>query len=117
LSERQENRARLKERLLKQIWGEGFGKMEPHQKIKLRMDPEIRDRLDQRRILDEDVQKVIHHAEATGDRLFHPQTGRYKASHKPYKTTFWIEYTPGGDAYEIHNAYAHRMEVVGGGRS
>jgi hypothetical protein len=115
-SERQENRARLKERLLEEIWGEGLEKMEPHQGIELRMDPEVRERLDQRRILDEDIQKVIHHAEATGNRLFHPQTGRYKASFRPYKTTFWIEYTPRGGGYDIHNAYAHRMEVVGAER-
>ena len=116
-SERQENRARLKARFLKEIWGEDIERMEQHQKISLKMDTEVRDRLDRRRILDEDVQKVIHHAQETGDRLFHPETGRYKASFNPYKTTFWIEYTPVGDGYEIHNAYAHRMEVVESGRS
>jgi hypothetical protein len=93
-SERRENRARLKARLLKTIWGEGFERMEQHQSIRLKMDPEVRELLDRRRILDEDVQKVIHHALETGDRLFHPETGRYKASFNPYKTTFWIEYTP-----------------------
>ncbi len=116
-SERQENRARLKVRLLKMIWGEESDRMEQHQSIKLKMDSEVRELLDRRRILDEDVQKVIHHARETGDRLFHPETGRYKASFNPYKTTFWIEYTPHDDGYEIHNAYAHRMEVVEGGRS
>ena len=115
-SERQENRTRLKERLLKEVWKEGFDRMAPHQEIRLKMDPEVKERLDRRRILDEDVQKVIHHAQESGDRLFNPRTGRYKASLKPYKTTFWVEYTPVADGYEVHNAYAHRMEVVGGGR-
>lgn len=115
-SERQENRLRLKERLLKEIWGEDFEHMETHQKIRLKMAPEVRERLDQRRILDEDVQKVIHHTRETGNQLFHPETGRHKASFKPHKTTFWIEFTPHDDGYEIHNAYAHRMEVVGGGQ-
>ena len=116
-SESQENRARLKARFLNEIWGEDIERMEQHQKIRLKMDAKVRELLDRRRILDEDVQKVIHHAQETGDRLFHPETGRYKASFNPYKTTFWIEYTPVGDGYEIHNAYAHRMEVVGGGQS
>ena len=116
-SQRQENRARLKERFLKEIWKEESGPLEQHQNIKLKMAPEVRARLDKRRILDEDVQKVIDHANQTGDRLRHPKTGRLKASFKPYKTTFWIEYTPQGDEYEIHNAYAHRMEVVEGGPS
>lgn len=111
-SARQENRARLKARLLKKIWGEEFGRMKPHQSIRLNMDPGVRELLDRRRILDEDIQKVLHHAMETGDRLFHPETGRYKASFNPYKTTFWIEYSQDGDGYKIHNAYAHRMEVV-----
>jgi hypothetical protein len=62
------------------------------------------ERLDRRRILVEDVQKVIHHAEETGDHLVHPGTGHRKASFKPYKTTFWVEYTASGDRYEVHNA-------------
>jgi len=115
-SDRQENRARLKERLLKEIWKEDFPRMEEHHKIKLAMSPEVRERLDKRRILDEDIQKVIHQAESTGDRLHHPAQGRYKASFRPYKATFWVEYTPGEGVYEVHNAYAHRMDVVGGGR-
>jgi len=116
-SERQENRARLKGSVLKEIWGEGFERMEAHQKIRLTMTPEIRERLDQRRILNEDIQRVIHHAEETGDRLFHPETGRYKASYRPCKTTFWVEYTPGDQGYVIHNAYGHRMEVMGTGQT
>jgi hypothetical protein len=91
--------------------------MEPHEEVILQMDAEVRDRLDRRRILDDDIKRVIHHAQSTAQRLFHPETGHYKASFKPYKTTFWIEYTPLSDGYQIHNAYAHRMEVVKGGHS
>lgn len=115
-SQRQENRARLKERLLKELWREGIGAMQEHQKISLIISPETERILDGRRILIEDIQKVIHHAETTGDRLLNQETGRYKASYQPYKAVFWVEYTPQDDAYQIHNAYAHRMEVVGGGR-
>jgi len=115
-SERQENRARLRERLRRELWNEETKEMEAHQAIRLIISDEARELLDRRRILVEDIQRVIHHAEETGDRLLHPETGRYKASFKPYKATFWVEYTPRDDAFEIHNAYAHRMEVVGGGR-
>lgn len=116
-SERQENRVRLKERLQRDVWKEESLQMEPHEEIVLQMDAEVRDRLDRRRILDDDVKRVIYHAQTSGSRLFHPETGRYKASFKRYKTTFWIEYTPLSDGYQIHNAYAHRMEVVKGGHS
>jgi len=114
-SERQENRIRLKERLQRDLWKEEYLQMEPHEGILLKMEAEVRDRLDRRRILDDDIKRVIHHAQTTAQRLYHPETGHYKASFKPYKTTFWIEYTPRREGYEIHNAYAHRMEVVKGG--
>ncbi|MFH1137344.1 MAG: heterodisulfide reductase-related iron-sulfur binding cluster [Pseudomonadota bacterium] len=115
-SERQENRTRLREKLLWEIWGEKEDRMEEHQGIGLVISPDVRELLEERRILLEDVQKVILNAETTGDRLLHPETGRRKAAFTPYKATFWVEYTPSPDGYIIHNAYTHRMRVVGGGR-
>jgi hypothetical protein len=110
---RQENRARLKARLMEQLWNEVPDNMEPHQSIKLDIAPEVAERLDQRRILVEDLQRVIQHAEATGERLIHPQSGHYKAAYAPFKVTFWVEYSPAQEGYVVHNAYAHRMEVLG----
>ena len=112
-SRRQENRARLKARLLEKLWNEVPDKMNAHQTIKLEISPEVAERLDSRRILVEDLQQVIQHAEASHERLFHPPSGRYKAAYAPHKVTFWVEYTPTTDGYVVHNAYAHRMEVIG----
>ena len=69
--------------------------------------------LEDRRILMEDIQKVIHHAETTGQKLIQESTGHCKASHAPYKATFWVEYSPQEDGFIVHNAYSHRMEVSG----
>jgi glutamate synthase (NADPH/NADH) small chain len=113
-SQRQENRARLKDSLLSELWGEGREAMEEHREIRLHIGEEVQSLLEERRILIEDLQKVIHHAEATGRKLVHPKTGHFKASFKPYKVTFWVEYSPSEDGYIIHNAYTHRMEVSGG---
>jgi hypothetical protein len=113
-SQRQENRARLKDTLLHELWGEESAEMEDHRKIVLHMTPEVRALLEERRILVEDLQKVIHRAETTGARLVHPKTGHFKASFKPYKVTFWVEYSPADEGYIVHNAYSHRMEVSGG---
>jgi glutamate synthase (NADPH) small chain len=115
-SERQENRARLKENMLNDLWGEKTGTMEEHEKINLLLSTEIKVLLERRRILMEDLQKVIAHAESTGDRLVHPDTGHFRASFKPVNVTFWVEYSLSEDGVVIHNAYSHRMEVVGGGR-
>jgi Fe-S oxidoreductase len=113
-SQRQENRARLKDTLLHELWGEESAEMEDHRKIVLHTTPEVQALLEERRILIEDLQKVIHHAETTDARLVHPKTGHFKASFKPYKVTFWVEYSPSGKGYIVHNAYSHRMEVSGG---
>jgi glutamate synthase (NADPH) small chain len=112
-SRRLENRARLKARLLEHLWNEVPDPMEDYQKIKLEIPEDVAQQMEQRRILIEDLQRVIQHAEASGDRLFHPPSGHYKAAYAPFKVTFWVEYTPVGEGYAVHSAYAHRMEVLG----
>jgi glutamate synthase (NADPH/NADH) small chain len=109
---RQENRARLKERLLQNLWREVPPAMEAHKTIRLEISPEVAAQMDRRRILVEDLQKVIQHAEESGETLFHPPSGHYKAAYAPYKVTFWVEYAPAGEGYIVYNAYAHRMEVT-----
>jgi glutamate synthase (NADPH/NADH) small chain len=112
-SRRQENRARLKARLLEQLWNEVPNPMEDYQKIKLEISEQVAELMEQRRILTEDLQRVIQHAETSGDRLFHPPSGHYKAAYAPFRVTFWVEYTRAGESYVVHSAYAHRMEVLG----
>jgi len=108
-SERRENRARLKERLLSTLWKEGGGALESWQTIELYIPTDVQARLDARRILVEDVKQVVHHAEQTGDRLCHGVSGRFLASYRPRTVTFWVEYSPRERGFEIHNAYGHRM--------
>ncbi len=110
---RQENRARLKARLLEKLWNEVSHTMNTHRTIQLKISPEVADQMDRRRILVEDLQQVIQHAESSKERLYHPPSGRFKAAYAPYKVTFWVEYTPADEGYVVHNAYAHRMEVIG----
>lgn len=114
-SQRQENRARLKERFLKALWKETPPEMAAFEKIQLRMAPEVADLLESRRILISDIQKVIHHAETSGEKFFHKASGRIKAAYMPYKATFWVEYAcddADTDTYTVYNAYAHRMTVA-----
>ncbi|MCB2191124.1 MAG: 4Fe-4S dicluster domain-containing protein [Deltaproteobacteria bacterium] len=115
-SARRENRARLKDELLRELYKEEPPAMEAFRQIKLSMAPEVADLLERRRILIEDVQQVIHHAENGGDKLTHPEAGHFLASFRPYKATFWVEYSPAPDGYEVHNAYSHRMTVKTGAR-
>jgi glutamate synthase (NADPH/NADH) small chain len=110
-SQRQENRARLKAQLLKDLWNQAPAANPEYQGIGVHMAPETAELLERRRILLEDVQQVILHAETSGEKFFHPPSGRFKAACKLYKTTFWVEYEPAPDGFTVYNAYAHRMEV------
>lgn len=113
-SQRRENRTRLKQDLLRNVWSEpGQAAGPDHRGIVLIMSDEVRRRLDERRILEEDVQQVIARAEAHGRQLRHPATGRLRAAFRPRHVTFWVEYAPHADGFEVFNAYCHRMIVTG----
>jgi glutamate synthase (NADPH/NADH) small chain len=76
----------------------------------------VRERLESRLILVEDIQQVIEYAERTGRRLLNPVSGHLLAHFKPTAVTYWVEYTPEGEAFVVHNAYSHRMEITEGDR-
>ena len=111
-SERRTNRARVKEGILRERGEEGWA-MTEEPSVKLQMSDEVRRQIDGRRILEEDVQSVIAQAELTGRRLKDERTGRYLAYHRPENVTFWVDYAPGDDGFIVHNAYCHRMNIVG----
>ena len=79
--------------------------------IKLIITDEICDLMEKRHILEEDIQRVIHHAEVTGNKLLIRNTGYYLAYHKRGSVTYWVEYLPRGDEFMIYNTYSHRMEI------
>jgi hypothetical protein len=110
---RHENRLRLKRNLLKTIWGEDMDGQQAHELIKLIIAADVQERLDQRLILVEDIQRVIEYAERTRRRLLNPNTGHYMAYLKPKSVTYWVEYLPQAEGFAILNAYSHRMEVPG----
>ena len=112
-SQRHENRARLKRKLLREIWGEEMaGELATHETIRLLIADDVLARLEERLILIEDIQRVIEHAERTGSKLLNPASGHLLAYYKPTAVTYWVEYAPQGDAFVVYNAYSHRMEIA-----
>ena len=69
--------------------------------------------LDQRHILDQDIKQVISHAEATGEKLYQKDTGRYLGKLTTENATFYVEYSPSGNGYQVHTAYFHRTQIIG----
>lgn len=108
-SQRHENRARLKQRMLNTLWGDAVEMLESA--IKLDLTEEIRILMEDRRILEEDVRQVLMAAEQTGQRIRNLKTGRFTAYHKPGSVTYWVEYTKTEHSYQIHNTYSHRLEI------
>jgi hypothetical protein len=111
-SQRRENRSRLKENLLRELWLEESMQMEDYRKIKLQIDSQVLSLLEERRILEDDLKRVIHHAEVNGEKFYNRVSGRFKACFKPHHITFWVEYSPSEGGFTVFNAYFHRMEAV-----
>ncbi|HUW66130.1 MAG TPA: 4Fe-4S dicluster domain-containing protein [Spirochaetia bacterium] len=110
-SQRHENRARLKARLLKEVWGEKVADPTGFENVKLEISGEIKTVMENRLILVEDVQKVIEYAERTGNKLVNQD--RFLAYFKPVSVTYWVEYAPAEEGFRVYNAYSHRMEIAG----
>ncbi len=110
-SARHENRARLKEQLLGDLWQEATDPGPEHKKIRLVVSEEVLDLLNKRHILKEDIQKVIRSAKQTGKHMINPGNNHHLASCKPVRVTYWVEYEATEQGYVIHNAYSHRMQL------
>ncbi len=110
LSQRQESRARLKTSLLRELWGEEVKDELPE--VKLTIPERVQSIMEDRMILASDISKVVAYAENTGNRFKNTLTGNYIAYFQPQRVTYWVEYSPDGDSFLIHNTYSHRLEIT-----
>jgi hypothetical protein len=111
-TQRHENRARVKRTMSRTVWGEHMDEASGAEPIRLRIAPDVGATLEDRLILVEDLQRVLEHAERTGERLLDPRTGHLLAHHRPRAVTYWVEYSRDGEEYVVHRAYSHRVHVV-----
>ena len=109
---RHEERSRLRRNLLRTVWKET-----PDDKVptgpELVVSPEVRERMEVRRILDDDVAAVVARSEAGSQHFLDKSTGHAVAFYRPRNVTFWVEYSIVDGKAVIHNAYSHRMMVYG----
>jgi hypothetical protein len=110
LTQRAEARALLKRRLLADLWGEQAG--DGAWRDRLVISAEVEDLLEQRFIRPEEAWQVIAESEATGRRFSDPAAGRLLGCLTIGRVTYWVEYAPAGERFEVVSAYSHRMEVV-----
>ena len=108
-SQRQENRGRLKRRLLRELWSETVN--EPAKAIELTISAEVHADLERKLILEDDLRQTIAHAEDSGAKLIDRQSGHCIASHRLVSMTYWVEYSLADGRYVVHRAYSHRMQL------
>jgi Fe-S oxidoreductase len=114
-SQRRENRARLRERLLAELWSEGgFVDTEPHEAVRVQFSDQAASAMEERRILKSDVQKVLLHVEKNGRHFVNNETGRSLASFRPVAVAYWVEFEKSGNGILVHDAWSHRMRILGG---
>lgn len=113
LSERRANRFNLKKELLKNLWGEKMDIKDEYEDIKIVIEDEIRDKMEDELILEGDIKRVIGYAEKTNNSFYNPETGYILAGRRFVNITFWVEYQKVNDTFKIINAYSHRMQVTG----
>ncbi|EHQ88355.1 NADPH-dependent glutamate synthase beta chain-like oxidoreductase [Desulfosporosinus youngiae DSM 17734] len=112
-SYRHENRARLKRKLLNTLWNETPQEQEgAYRTIKLLLNERVLEIMERRRILIEDIQQVIEQAERTGRKFIDPENGNSLANYRPHRVTYWVEYQPQEEGFEVINVYSHRMEIM-----
>lgn len=107
-SDRHDNRAFLKQKLLKEIWKENF---EREVSMPLFIDEDVRLIMQKRNILVEDIQKVLTHVEETGRKMWHKDKKCYIAYYQPVVVTYWVEFLEENEGYRILNTYSHRLSI------
>lgn len=113
LSERHKNRADLKRKLMRELWGEDdMEVLKRNNEWNLMIPREIWQRMEKRYILLEDIERVIEHAMDTGERFFNPEDGSYLASYRIKYVTYWVRFAEKEDGIHILSVYSHRMEVM-----
>jgi len=113
VSERRENRIRLKRKLLKKYWNTEMEEAKKEHNRKVRISDELADKLNRERILEDDLIKVLDYCERTGRRIWSPDKRTYSGYMEIGCSTCWVEYKAGLEdgTYELLNAYAHRMKI------
>ena len=85
---------------------------EEYEAFQLQVSDEVKELLETRHILGDEVKMVIHDAETTGEKLYQEESDHFLAKKAVGKVTFYAEYSVSGDnTYTVHSAYSHRMEV------
>ncbi|MDY0094119.1 MAG: FAD-dependent oxidoreductase [Candidatus Vecturithrix sp.] len=110
VSERRDNRLRLKHQILKKFWNETTLMDKPEKTLIL--SPELKEKLNKDLMLESDLLTVVEHCEQSGSKLFDPEKETFTGHRQIGSMTYWVEYRiQPDDQIEILNGYCHRMKI------
>ena len=111
ISEKRWNRLNLKKELLWDVWQEETEDMKLD--FELNYTVEARKMMDARMILTDDVIAVLRDFRENGEAVLDAEDGLLVARRRVGNATFWVKFAREGEnAYTVHRAYSHRMQVV-----
>lgn len=112
LSQRRRNRISLVSQLTGGETRSGKGGSEGMpESFALEISPELKKYMNEHLILEEDIQAVIRHCEATGNVLQNKGTGEFTGHLPRGATTYWVSYEKSESAYRLKKVYYHRMII------
>lgn len=111
ISELRKNRLVLKQKLLKNIWGEAFEIMEKKYSVKLEISEEVYDKMDRLHISREDVYEVADYCEKNNETVLDTKTKIFTGHLQLGVITYWIQYKKTENNLEIVNVYSHRIQI------
>jgi hypothetical protein len=79
--------------------------------LKLEISTSVQSMLDDRHIIEDDIRRVIEHAEKTGLKLYQDGSNRFLSRLRIYEAMFYVEYSSDKGVYRIHTAYSHRFKL------
>ncbi len=114
LSARRAGRAALKEAALEEFLGKKPEVRHDEEPVLLHIPDDVREAMERRYILRQDVATAIAGMEKTGARFLNRENGHFVGSWRPRNVTFWVEYTADADGgFTLVKAWCHRMVVAG----
>ncbi|MEL7649340.1 MAG: pyridine nucleotide-disulfide oxidoreductase/dicluster-binding protein [Sedimentibacter sp.] len=112
LSQRQQNRMMVKNKLLGQIWGEGTEMSTKDEKYAITVTEEVKGKMEEMYIVFNDIRKTVINSIEKRERFFNPVEKTYLARLRMDNVTYWVKYEGDDGKISVTNVYSHRMEVV-----
>jgi glutamate synthase (NADPH) small chain len=81
--------------------------------VKIKNEEGITEVIEKRGITFEDIKEVIAIAETNGRKLYRTDDeNRFLAKNRIGNVNVYAEYSPEGDGFLVHTAYAHRVVIL-----